>query len=150
MSEAAADITTEGAAVLKGSAGMQAMAATAFQNLQPHERQQGHPAWMLNELLSNAPLEAEVWDVLGHSLNAARAVGLPPATAAVPGKQLVAALFAVFCAQREPRPPPPPAPESQEKEEEEKKARFEHWKDMSELLTSAIGLMFQHASTLGA
>ena len=90
-SAAAADdeVMTDGAAELaKGPEGMKRLVGDAFERLQPHERQQGHPAWMLHELLSHAPLEAEVWDLLGHALKAARAVGLPPATAGAPGKQV--------------------------------------------------------------
>ena len=85
-----------------GAAALKTMAAAAFSKLQGHEQQQGHPSWVLNTLLAHAPLDAQVWDILGHTLKACRAAGIPPAVGGVPGKQLLAALYAEFCEQRGP------------------------------------------------
>jgi len=49
----------------------------------------------------NAPLNAEVWDVLGHAFNAAIAVGLPPAIGMVPGKSFIASMYNVYCVKKE-------------------------------------------------
>ena len=111
---------------------MKAMAQTAFLRLKPHEQHRGHPAWMLNELLKHAPIDAEIWDVFGHTMFAARSVGLPPAVNGAPGKQLVAALFTVYLEEKGAATG--------------KTARADgvgQWKDTSELLTAAIGLLFR-------
>ena len=62
-------------ATYEGASRLVSMVPVALSDLQPHERQRGHPEWMLSELLINAPLSAEIFDVLGHSFNASRAVG---------------------------------------------------------------------------
>ena len=84
--------------------------------------------------------------------------GLPPATASVPGKKIIARMYEIFCQQKNKKE------EEEEKEEEEKevasetmekekllkkKQQFEQWKDMSELLSNAIELLFSKASMLG-
>ena len=115
----------------RGAVRMKAMLKTAFLRLEPHERQRGHPAWALNELLENAPLDAEIWDVFGHTMFAARSVGLPPAVNGAPGKQLVGALYEVYLEAKGGGPASVQAD------------GLGQWKDTSVLLTAAIGLLFR-------
>jgi hypothetical protein len=145
----------------EGASRLRAIVAPALAKLQPHELQRGHPTWMLGELLSNAPLEAEVWDVLGHAFRSGRGVGLPPATAAAPGKALITSMYTIYCEQKEKEEEEQrvvsagveaegeePIVRSPEQIDNEKKAKYEQWKDMSELLSGAIALMFTKAHTL--
>ena len=131
----------------QGPAAIKTMVERAFGSLAPHEQQQGHPAWALNQLLGRAPPDAQVWDVLGHTLKASRAAGIPPAVGGVPGKQLLVALYEVFCEERGAL-----AAESEvaaagdeATQANAKKERLEQWKDMSELLCSAIKMLFSLA-----
>lgn len=57
-----------------GPAAIKRMASTAFGLLQPYEQQQGSAAWVLSNLLQNAPLDHNMWDVLGkcHALDGRR------------------------------------------------------------------------------
>lgn len=139
----------------EGASKLHAMVGPAHAQLKPHERQAGHPSWMLYTMITHAPLNAEVWDVLGHAFNAASAVGLPPAIGMVPGKSFIASMYNVYCAKKE-------GTDGQEEgvkgvevalvapTEEEKKATFVQWKQMSDLLSSALLLMFQKAKALGS
>ena len=136
----------------QGPAAIKAMTARAFRNLQPHEQQQGSPVWALNRLLEHAPLDAQVWDLLGHTLKASRAAGIPPAIGGVPGKQLLSALYEIFCEDRGPLGPESEisAAGDEAAQAEARKERFEQWKDMSDLLCSAIKMLFSRAeATLG-
>jgi hypothetical protein len=54
-------------AAATGASAIRAMVTRAFEQLQGHERLSGGNAF-LNQLLENAPLDAEIWDVLGHTL----------------------------------------------------------------------------------
>ncbi|KAK3270483.1 hypothetical protein CYMTET_21122 [Cymbomonas tetramitiformis] len=49
----------------------------------------------LYNMLTNAPDDAHIWDVLGLTLKASRGCGLPPAVGGVPGKTLIAELHKV-------------------------------------------------------
>ena len=57
-----------------GPAAIKRMASTAFGLLQPYEQQRGGAAWVLSNLLQNAPLDHNMWDVLGkcHALDGRR------------------------------------------------------------------------------
>lgn len=137
-----------------GASKLQSMIDRALDQLNPHEKQPGHPAWMLHQLLSKAPVTAEIWDVLGHSFNAARAVGIPPAASTLPGKVFILRLYNVFC---ESKTKEEELDENEEKVEltvkqvkqEERQENFNQWKNMSDLLSNAILLMFEKARTLG-
>jgi hypothetical protein len=95
---------------------------------------------MLAELLKHAPVDAEVWDVIGHTMFAARNVGLPPAVNNAPGKQLVAALFTIYSEEATTAAVKPLQADG-----------VGQWKDTSALLTAAIGLLFRKMEeTIGA
>ena len=137
-------------AAASGPASLQAMVAVAFSKLQPHEQQQGHPAKTLELLLMHAPLDAQIWDVLGHALKASRGAGIPPAVGGAPGKQLVVALYTVFCDERGPLAADSAAVEGDEAAVAEAAAKkkaemLDLWKDMSELLAGGIKMLFSHA-----
>ena len=82
--------------------------------------------------MKHAPVDAEVWDVIGHTMFAARNVGLPPAVNNAPGKQLVAALFTVYLEETSATTAKPLQADG-----------VGQWKDTSALLTAAIGLLFR-------
>ena len=89
----------------------------------------------LYRLLSNAPLDAQIWDVLGLTLKACRAMGLPPALAGVPGKSLVAKLYAQYVEEKG------SLPRAESKDEQGK--RLEQYTDLCELLADAIKHTFR-------
>jgi hypothetical protein len=66
--ELSSSSTAVAAATGGGPAALKQMAALAFEQLQPHEKQRGHPAHVLYTLLQHAPLDAQLWDVLGLTL----------------------------------------------------------------------------------
>ena len=71
----------------------------------------------------------------------------------LPGKQLLAALYAEFCAERGPLPAEAQTAAAGDAQAQAaaKKERFEQWKDMSELLGSAVRMLFSRAGeSLGA
>ena len=71
----------------------------------------------------------------------------------LPGKQLLAALYTEFCTERGPLPAESQTTAAGDAEAQAaaKKERFEQWKDMSELLGSAVRMLFSRAEeSLGA
>jgi|TARA_B110000208_G_C11342908_1_gene274468 hypothetical protein len=128
-----------------GAENMKVLVAKAFSRLDPHCQHKGHPAWMLNELLKNVPVEGECWDLFGHTMFSSRAVGMPPATAGCPGKQLIAALYLVYCEEKGPTITQIESEKSEQTEEQKQKRYegFNQWKDTSALLSSALIMMFQ-------
>ena len=106
-----------------GPESIKLMLPRAFAALKPHEQQHGHPAQVLQQLLLHAPLDAQIWDVLGLTLKASRAASVPPAVGGLPGKQLLSALYAVFCDERGPI-----ALDSSADKDIDKKERLGQWK----------------------
>ena len=111
----------------------------AAARLPPHDI----AAAALYKLLRAAPIEAEIWDVLGLTLKTCRAMSLPPSVGSVAGKRLLTAIYEQYM---EVKGAAAVVETDQPPSDEDKKARLAQYLDLSDLLSRSSMFMLKQMS----
>ena len=98
---------------------------------------QGTASATFAALVQAAPGDAQLFDVLGHCFKTSAAVGIPPNVASLPCRALLLSAFHRFVELRPGKPV----------EDAGRKAAMEQWRELSELLVQAVGMMLQRAGS---